>query len=129
MRSWFILLVALLLTTCATQSTPRPVPTIEVTVEPMVEPFVKPTATPDCLHANGVTLNVRRISDSRVELRVSGLEPGEIPYVTYSTSSSGSSFRGEAGKIAQRANAKGVFIFEETGLRPLTVQTSAKWEI
>jgi hypothetical protein len=129
MRLWFVLVIAFLITACASQSTTLPVPTVEVTVEPMVEPFVEPTATPDCLHADGVTFNVRRISDSGMELHVSGLEPGEVPYVTYSTSNSGSSLRGEAGKFAQGANAKGEFIFKETGLHPLTGQTSATWDI
>ncbi len=95
----------------------------------MIAPPVEPTSTPDCLHADGVTLNVRRISDSSVELQVSGLEPGEMPFITYSTSDSGSSVRGEAGNFAQGANAKGEFIYKLGGLNPLTGQTSATWDI
>jgi len=95
----------------------------------MEVPFVEPTATPDCLHTDGVTLDVRRISDSGVELRARGLQPGEIPYITYSTFSSARSMSGTSGIFVKGADANGEFVFELKGLLPLEGQTSAAWDI
>ena len=53
MRYCIILTIAMFCTACMPQGTAPPVPIVEEEV--LVEPFVEPTATPDCLHAAGVT--------------------------------------------------------------------------
>lgn len=111
---------------CAPQITASTVTVVEMTVEA----FVEPTATPDCLHVDGVTLNVTRISDTGVELHASGLQPGEIPFVIHSTSISGvGGMSGESGKFVEGADAQGEFIFVLKGLIPLEGETSATWDI
>jgi hypothetical protein len=92
-------------------------------------PFVEQTATPDCLHADGVTVDVRRISDSGVELHARGLQPGEIPFITYSTFSGARSMSGTSGSFIKGADANGEFVFEQNGLFPIAGQTSATWDI
>ena len=126
MRLWFVLIFALLVTACLPQSTATPSRVVETTVET----FVEPTATPDCIHAEGVTLDVRRINDSSVELHARGLQPGEIPFVIHSTSiSSVGGMSGESGKFVEGADAQGEFIFVLKGLIPLAGETSATWDI
>jgi len=107
------------------QNTTTPITVVEVTVES----FVEPTSTPDCLHADGVILDLRRISDSGVELQVSGLKPGEIPYITHSTFNRTSSKSGASGSFVERADTNGKFVFELKGLLPLEGETSATWDI
>ncbi len=126
MRSWFVVIVCLI-TACLPQSTTTPMPVVEV--EPAVEPFVEPTSTPDCLHADGVTLDVYRVSDTGVELHARGLQPGEIPYITHSTFSRTRSMSGTAGSFVEGANAQGEFIYELKGLIPLEGETSSTWDI
>jgi len=125
MRSWFILIFACFIIGCLPQNTTTPMPVVEVAVEP----FVEPTSTPDCLHADGVTLDLRRISDSGGELHVSGLKPGEIPYITHSTFNRTSSKSGASGSFVEGADTNGKFVFELKGLLPLEGETSATWDI
>jgi hypothetical protein len=103
-------------------------PTTVVTVQVM--PPVSPTATPDCQPAAGVAIEVLRVSDSTALLHASGLQPGEIPFIFYSTSISGvRSMRRESGGFAKGADEQGEFSFELTGLQPLEGQASATWDI
>ena len=125
MRPWFVLICALLVTACLPQNTATPSPIVEMTVEA----FVEPTAAPDCIHAEGVTLDVRRISDTGVELHASGLQPGEIPYITHSTFSRTRSMSGAAGSFVEGADGQGEFVYELKGLIPLEGETSATWDI
>ncbi len=83
MKRWIVLAIALFSTACQPQTTATATPIYE---EPMEEPFIEPTATPVCQHFPGVTLEVRRIRNSTVELNVNGLQHGEKPSVIYSTS-------------------------------------------
>jgi hypothetical protein len=99
-------------------------------VTPQVMPPVSPTATPDCEPAAGVTIDVRRVSDTTAVLHASGLQPGEIPFIFYSTSISGvGTKRGEAGRFTNGANEYGEFSFELTGLQPLEGQARTTWDI
>jgi len=125
MRSWFILIFACFIIGCLPQNTTTPMPVVEVAVEP----FVEPTSTPDCLHADGVILDLRRISDSGVELQVSGLKPGEIPYITHSTFNRTGSKSGASGSFVEGADTNGEFVFELKGLLPLEGETSVTWDI
>ena len=125
MRPWFVLIFALLVTACLPQNTATHSPVVEMTVET----FVEPTATPDCIHADGVTLDVRRINDSSVELHARGLQPGEIPFVIHSTFSRTRSMSGEAGSFVEGADGQGEFVYELKGLIPLEGETSATWDI
>ncbi len=103
-------------------------PTTAVTVQVM--PPVSPTATPDCQPAAGVEIEVRRVSDTTALLHASGLQPGEIPFIFYSTSISGvGSMRGESSGFAKGADEHGEFSFELTGLQPLEGQARATWDI
>lgn len=103
-----------------------PTPVVEV----QIMPPVSPTATPDCQLAAGVAIEVRRLSDTTAVLYASGLQPGEIPFIFYSTSISGvGSMRVEAGGFAKGADEQGEFSFELTGLRPLEGQARATWDI
>lgn len=123
MKPWIVLAIAALAIACAP---PAPV----IVEEPMVEPFVEPTATPQCQPAEGVTVEVRRISDTTLGLRVSGLQPGDKPTVIYSTSipNEGSSM-GEMYDFAEGVDENGEFSVDLPGLRPLEGQTSATWDI
>lgn len=125
MRLRFVLTFAFFITACMPQGTATPVTVVELTVEA----FVEPTATPDCLHADGVVLDVRRISNTGVELHASGLQPGEIPYITHSTFSRSRSLREESGGFVDGADAKGEFIFVLKGLIPLEGEISSTWDI
>jgi hypothetical protein len=103
-------------------------PTTAVTVQVM--PPVSPTATPDCQPATGVTIEVRRLGDTTAVLHASGLQPGEIPFIFYSTSISGvGSIRRESYGFAKGADEHGEFSFELTGLQPLEGQARATWDI
>lgn len=103
-------------------------PTTAVTVQVM--PPVSPTATPDCQPAAGVMIEVRRLSDTTAMLHASGLQPGEIPFIFYSTSISGvRSMRGESSGFAKGADEHGEFSFELAGLQPLEGQARATWDI
>lgn len=103
-------------------------PTPVVAVQIM--PPISPTATPDCQPIAGVMIEVRRLSDTTAVLHASGLQPGEIPFIFYSTSISGvRSMRGEAGGFAKGADEQGEFSFELTGLQPLEGQARATWDI
>ena len=127
MRRWIILAFAIFTIACLIQTAVTETPVIEEAIE---EPFIEPTATPDCQHASGVTLEVRRIRDTTVELHVSGLQPGEKPSIIYSTSISGeSSAMGEMYDFAEGADQHGEFSVDLPGLRPLEGQTSATWDI
>ncbi len=53
MRYWIIFAVAIFCTACMPQNTGTLTPEVNVAIEP----FVEPTATPDCLHADGVRLD------------------------------------------------------------------------
>ncbi len=103
-------------------------PTVVVTVQVMSP--VSPTATPDCQPAAGVAIEVWRVSDTTAVLHASGLQPGEIPFIFYSTSISGvGSMRGESSGFAKGADEHGEFSFELTGLQPLEGQARATWDI
>ena len=129
MRRWIVLVLAGFSIACLMQTTATAIPSPEVEVG-IEEPFIEPTATPMCQHSSKVTLNVRRINDSSVELRVNGLQPGEVPYVIHSTSLSGvGGTIGESGTFVEGADENGEFLFMLTGLRPLKGQSSATWDI
>jgi hypothetical protein len=117
---------------CQTRALPpvyaAPPGTVEVTVQ--VLPPVTPSATPDCLAAAGVTLAVQRLSDTKIVLHAAGLQPGEIPFVFYSTAISGvGGRRGEAWGFAKGADEHGEFSTDLTGLEPLEGQSAAIWDI
>ncbi len=98
-------------------------------VTPQVMPPVSPTATPDCQPATGVTIDVRRLSDTTAVLHASGLQPGEIPFIFYGTSIIGHSMRREASGFAKTVDEHGEFSFELIGLQPLEGQANATWDI
>lgn len=126
MKLWNILALAMFISGCLAQP---PATSILVTEVPMEEPFVEPTATPDCQPANGVTLEVRRIRATTVELHASGLQPGEKPSVIYSTSSDRASTWGEMYDSAEGADQRGEFSMDLPGLIPLEGQSSSTWDI
>ncbi len=95
-----------------------------------VLPPVTPSPTPDCQPASGVALEVTRISTTKAALKVGGLQPGEIPFVFYSTETIGvGSRRIEAWGFAKGADQNGNFSMELSGLTPLDGQSSATWDI
>ncbi len=125
-RRSVILLIALLSTACIPQVTQTVVPVVTASTE---APKI-PTATLECQHAESVVLDVRRLSDSKVTLSISGLQPEEVPFITYSTFQNGAaSKRGEISKFVKGANTKGEFTTEIGGLLPLPGQTTATWDI
>jgi hypothetical protein len=66
MKHQMILVVTIMVSACSTRTNPTESP---IVVEVVEEPFVKPTGTPDCQHANGVTLEISRTADSKVLVR------------------------------------------------------------
>jgi hypothetical protein len=110
------------------QTMPSTLPTPAVTVQ--VLPPTAPTATPDCQPIPGVTIEVQRLGATTAILHASGLQPGEVPFVFYSTSINGvGAKRGEAWGFVKGANEHGEFSLELTGLQPLEGQTKATWDI
>jgi hypothetical protein len=69
------------------------------------------------------------MSNTKVSLRVSGLQSGEIPYVTFYTSSRHNSLGFTSGNFAEGADTQGNFFFEQGGLFPPEGETSATWDI
>lgn len=123
MKPWTVLAFAALAAACVP---PAPV----VIEEPMTEPFVEPTATPHCQHAEGVTMEVRRIRETTVALHVTGLQPGEKPTVIYSTSiPNESASMGEMYDFAEGADQNGAFSVDIPGLVPLEGQSRATWDV
>lgn len=123
-RPWIVLAVSLFISACISQAS---VTETTVVVE-STGTFVISTATPDCLHAEGVTLEIRRISDTKVTLLISGLQPGEAPYITYYASQGGSSRGGASGFSVKGADAQGKFS-ADLGLLPPDGYASAIWDI
>lgn len=122
---WILSMIAFFCTACQSQA-PTQMPVVVVSTGT----FVVPTATPDCQHAEGVTLEVQRVSESKVSLHITGLQPGEIPYIIYSTSSTGAGSKMiTAGVFVNGADAQGEFRTDQSGLSPLPDQTSAIWDI
>jgi hypothetical protein len=121
---WIVPAIVLFCTACQTQAATA-VPVVEVSTAM----FEVPTATPDCQHAEGVTMDIKRRSDSKVTLQISGLQPGEVPYIIYSTSSGGASRMIGSGYSVTGADASGKFTHDQGGLLPLEGQTSATWDI
>ena len=124
--AWILPMIALCCAACQPSQTPTEMP---VVVE-STGTFVVPTATPDCQHAEGVILDVQRLSDSKVSLHISGLQAREIPYILYSTSLAGAGAKMIAsGVFTNGADAQGEFRTDQAGLNPLQGQTSAIWDI
>ncbi len=112
------------ITACAVAHTPIPAVTAQVA------PPQSPSPTPDCQPAAGVTMEVRRSGITKATLQASGLEPGEVPVVFYSTVGiHGNSERVEAWNFAHGADPQGRFSFELDGLVPPEGQASATWDV
>jgi len=122
---WIIPVIVLFCSACQTPADATEV----IVVEESTGTFIEPTSTPDCQHAEGVTIDIQRRSDSKVILQISGLQPGEVPYITYSTSSGGASRMIGSGYAVTGADASGKFTHDHGGLLPLEGQTSATWDI
>lgn len=118
-------MIAFCCTACQPQA-PTEMPVVVVSTGT----FVVPTATPDCQHAEGVALEVQRLSDTKVTLHISGLQPGEIPYIIYSTSTIDAGSKMIASSVfVTGADAQGEFRTDQGGLSPLPGQSSAIWDI
>ena len=128
MRRLILFPIAMFCAACLAKPVATPTPLVELEV--VEEPSIEPTATPDCQPADGVTLEVLPTGDSSVRLSASGLRPGEIPYVTFTTSlSSGRGLRIESGQFVKGANEFGNFSYE-AGLSTLPEEgISATWDI
>jgi hypothetical protein len=122
---WIVTVIALFCTACQTQAAATEIPVVEVSTGM----YEIPTATPDCQHADGVTLDIQRVSHKGVILHISGLQPGEVPYIIYSTSSADASTMMTSGYAVTGADANGEFTTDSPGLIPLKGQTSAIWDI
>ncbi len=119
------LLMSIGIAACA-PSAGQPIPAIS----PQVAPPQSPSPTPDCQPAAGVTMEVRRSGSTKAMLQASGLEPGEVPVVFYSTVGiHGNSERVEAWNFAHGADQQGRFSFEMLGLTPPEGQPSATWDV
>ncbi len=120
MRRWIILIVAVLTVSCVS-SFPGSVPTSR--------PFAAATATPMCQHSPGVTVTTRRTSDTSVELHVSGLQPGENPYLLYSTSNGNETSLGEIHDPRKGADGNGEFTAILSDLKSLEGQPTTTWDV
>lgn len=123
MKKWTIAATAMLIAACMALATATPIREV-----PRAGPFIEPTATPVCQPFTGVTLETHRIHASAVELQVSGLEPGDVPDVLYSTFSSNGGTTGISRSV-EGADENGEFSFNLTGLFPVEGQSSATWDI
>ena len=127
MRRWIILAAALFSIACLIQTTATATPeVVAVTVE---GPFYQPPATPDCLHADGVTLEIIRLNATKVSLHVSGLKPEEKPYITFNTFTPHGALGMSSGYPVEGADAQGNYLFEQGGLIPPAGEISATWDI
>lgn len=126
MKRWIILFFAVFTVACLIPATMTETPVVEESIE---YTFTVPSATPDCRHASDVTLEVVHISNSTVELQVSGLQPGEKPSVIYSTHSNTGSSSGEMGDFAKGADENGEISIDLPGLIPLDKQINSTWDI
>jgi hypothetical protein len=122
---WIVAIITLFCTACHQQAAATEIPVVEVSTGT----FEVPTATPDCQPANGVTMDIQRLSDSKLTLRISGLQPGEIPYIIYSTASARASRMITSGYAVTGASADGKFTIDQAGLIPPEGETSATWDI
>ncbi len=125
-RNPLLILVAF----CASRQTYHPYARSAPAVTFQVLPPVTPAPTLQCQPASGITLQVQPVSSMAVELVTSGLQPGEVPSMFYSTGINGvGNRRGEAWGFANGADQHGTFSTELTGFLPLEGQTSATWDI
>jgi hypothetical protein len=129
MKRALVLILVALCAACRTQTSLPVVPASPAVTVQVLAP-VTSSATPDCQPVPGVTVQVLPVNNTSVGLQVSGLQPGEIPSIFYSTAISGvGARRGEAWAFARGADERGDFSMELTGLQPLDGQSKATWDI
>ena len=81
MRRWLFLFIAIFSLACLTQGLATAIPLEKPGIESAATPF----SLPDCQPSASVTFKVQKINDTLVMLIASGLQPGETPFVYYST--------------------------------------------
>lgn len=127
-KKWILAIVTIICMACSTPDPAASTPVVEVAISELP---VEPTATPACLHRPGVIAEIEQIKDYSVMLHIAGLQPGEIPFVTYSTTSASGNEKlyGTSGNFVKGADEGGQFSFSLPGLRPLDDEASAAWDI
>jgi hypothetical protein len=134
MRRRLVLFVTLICAACqvpvAITAAPVSTATPAVAIVTAIIAPVAPTATPDCLAATGVLMAVLPGNNNHYELQVSGLKPGEIPFVFYSAQDSqGNLTRMEDWGFVQGADPDGKFSLELSQLRVLDGEPSTTWDV
>ena len=128
MKGWIVFLIVLIVIFCLVQLAK---PTTVTGVRVSTASAWTPDITPECQPAPGVTFKVQKTGQYRAELIATGLQPGEHPYVYYSTldGALGAGFPGTP------VNEKGEFFAELNEqdyhvdiLKPLEGGTRAPWE-
>ena len=128
MKGWIVFLIVLIVIFCLVQLAK---PTTVTGVRVSTASAWTPDITPECQPAPGVTFKVQKTGQYRAELIATGLQPGEHPYVYYSTldGALGAGFPGAP------VDEKGEFFAELNGseydvdiLKPPNGQASAAWE-
>ncbi len=107
---------------------PSAVPTPAVTVQ--VVTTAEPTPTPATCTSlpAGMTLSVKPLSPTSVEVEIKGLEPGEKLIFIAHAETSGYRTRIEGLPVAG-AEANGHFVYQIPGLGPLPGSTRNQWQI
>jgi hypothetical protein len=105
-----------------------PMPTVAVTVQIVTAPEPTPTpATCTSLPA-GMTLSVKPVSATSVQVEIKGLEPGEKLIFIAHAETSGYRSRIEGLPVAG-ADSDGHFVYQMGGLGPLPGSTRNQWQI
>ena len=128
MKWTFLLILAWLCSACVIQNSQPTTPQVEVITA--VESTEDPTIPiPDCAPASGVAFSLQKLSDNRVELIATGLQPGETPRVFYNSTYNGNN-AGPSGIFdANMVLENGEFYNELSRLDPPEEKVAITWDI
>ncbi len=105
---------------------PMPSPAVTVQVLRTVEP--SPTPAPCTPLPAGMSLSVKPLSPTYVQVEIKGLEPGEKLIFIAHAETSGHRTRSEGLPVAG-ADSDGHFVYQIGGLGPLPGSTRNQWQI
>ncbi len=105
-----------------------PMPTVAVTKQTVTAPEPTPTPATCTPLPAGMTMSVKPVSATSVQVEIKGLQPGETLIFIANAETSGYRNRNEDRPVAG-ADLNGRFVYEIRGLRPLPGSTTNQWQI